>query len=244
VRPPLGSVSWPPREDGAGSSQEDPKHPVQSSTKPAPREGGTLRLLHMAGAASESKGGVLWVVLCSRSFQSQFSKAVLLTGRCPLLPLSISLRQSRADPKIYGFLCQSFSFPNALASNFPSTAEEIWLRQIRDGPKACAHRLHIVVRGTFLACARRSRAGRPDPKYGEQLTGGSLSVALPTDNLRKRRSCSRDADLRCGPAEWNVPVPRSVEISVSSTEPPQRKSDFEHTPGPPIPLLQPPAIRG
>jgi isoquinoline 1-oxidoreductase beta subunit len=43
-----------------------------------------------------------------------------------------------------------------------------------------------------------------DPKYGEQLTGGSLSVRTSYANLRKAGAAARETLLAAAAAEWNV----------------------------------------
>jgi isoquinoline 1-oxidoreductase subunit beta len=43
-----------------------------------------------------------------------------------------------------------------------------------------------------------------DPKYGEQLTGGSLSVRTSYDNLRKAGAAAREMLISSAAAEWNV----------------------------------------
>jgi isoquinoline 1-oxidoreductase subunit beta len=43
-----------------------------------------------------------------------------------------------------------------------------------------------------------------DPKYGEQLTGGSLSVRTSYDNLRKAGAAAREILISAAATEWNV----------------------------------------
>jgi isoquinoline 1-oxidoreductase subunit beta len=43
-----------------------------------------------------------------------------------------------------------------------------------------------------------------DPKYGEQLTGGSLSVRTSYDNLRKAGAAGREILIAAAAVEWNV----------------------------------------
>src|ERR1700675_1590872 len=43
-----------------------------------------------------------------------------------------------------------------------------------------------------------------DPKYGDQLTGGSLSVRTSYENLRKAGAAAREMLLSAAAAQWNV----------------------------------------
>src|SRR6266404_5500064 len=44
-----------------------------------------------------------------------------------------------------------------------------------------------------------------DPKYGDQLTGGSLSVRTSYENLRKAGAAAREMLISAAAIEWNVP---------------------------------------
>ena len=46
-----------------------------------------------------------------------------------------------------------------------------------------------------------------DPKYGDQLTGGSLSVRTSYDNLRKAGAAAREMLISAAAAQWNVSRP-------------------------------------
>jgi isoquinoline 1-oxidoreductase subunit beta len=45
-----------------------------------------------------------------------------------------------------------------------------------------------------------------DPKYGDQLTGGSLSVRMSYGNLRKAGAAAREMLIAAAAAQWQVPV--------------------------------------
>jgi len=58
-----------------------------------------------------------------------------------------------------------------------------------------------------LCCEwRRVRVVQADlePKYGEQLTGGSLSVRTSYQSLRKAGAAAREMLISAAAAEWNV----------------------------------------
>jgi isoquinoline 1-oxidoreductase beta subunit len=67
-----------------------------------------------------------------------------------------------------------------------------------------------------------------DPKYGEQLTGGSGSVRTSYDNLRKAGAAAREMLLSAATAQWNVPPSECrAENSFIIHAPTQRKLAFE-----------------
>jgi isoquinoline 1-oxidoreductase beta subunit len=67
-----------------------------------------------------------------------------------------------------------------------------------------------------------------DPKYGEQLTGGSGSVRTSYDNLRKAGAAAREMLLSAAAAQWNVsPSECRAENSFIIHAPTQSKLDFE-----------------
>jgi isoquinoline 1-oxidoreductase beta subunit len=67
-----------------------------------------------------------------------------------------------------------------------------------------------------------------DPKYGEQLTGGSGSVRTSYDNLRKAGAAAREMLLSAAAAEWNVsPSECRAENSFIIHAATERKLAFE-----------------
>jgi isoquinoline 1-oxidoreductase subunit beta len=67
-----------------------------------------------------------------------------------------------------------------------------------------------------------------DPKYGEQLTGGSGSVRDSYQNLRKAGAAAREMLVSAAAARWNVPHSECrAESSVVTHEPTKHKLAFE-----------------
>ena len=67
-----------------------------------------------------------------------------------------------------------------------------------------------------------------DPKYGEQLTGGSGSVRDSYSNLRRAGAAAREMLLSAAAAQWNVPRSECrAEYSLVTHAPTQRKLAFE-----------------
>jgi isoquinoline 1-oxidoreductase beta subunit len=67
-----------------------------------------------------------------------------------------------------------------------------------------------------------------DAKYGEQLTGGSLSVRTSYDSLRKAGAAAREMLLTAAATRWNVPISECrAENSFAIHIPTQRKLAYE-----------------
>jgi isoquinoline 1-oxidoreductase subunit beta len=67
-----------------------------------------------------------------------------------------------------------------------------------------------------------------DPKYGNQLTGGSLSVRTSYDNLRKAGAAGREVLISAAVAQWNVSRSECrAESGFIIHTPSQRKLAFE-----------------
>src|SRR5437016_9533187 len=80
-----------------------------------------------------------------------------------------------------------------------------------------------------------------DPKYGDQLTGGSLSVRTSYQSLRKAGAAAREMLISAAAAEWNVSRSECrAESSFVTHAPTQRKLGFEHLLAA-ASVLQPPA---
>src|SRR4029077_5120080 len=68
-----------------------------------------------------------------------------------------------------------------------------------------------------------------DAKYGEQLTGGSLSVRTSYDNLRKIGAAAREMLLSAAAGQWNVSRSECrAESSFVTHASTQRKLALEH----------------
>jgi isoquinoline 1-oxidoreductase beta subunit len=67
-----------------------------------------------------------------------------------------------------------------------------------------------------------------DAKYGNQLTGGSLSVRTSYESLRKAGAAGREMLISAAAAQWNVPRSECrAESSIVTHAPSQRKLAFE-----------------
>jgi isoquinoline 1-oxidoreductase beta subunit len=67
-----------------------------------------------------------------------------------------------------------------------------------------------------------------DAKYGNQLTGGSLSVRTSYENLRKAGAAAREMLISAAAAQWNVPHSECrTESGLVTHTPTQRKLAFE-----------------
>jgi len=66
------------------------------------------------------------------------------------------------------------------------------------------------------------------PKYGEQLTGGSISVRHFLRQLEKRARDREDA-IPLSAAEWTASVPSVGRIQRSSSTPTQRKDRLSNS---------------
>ena len=79
-----------------------------------------------------------------------------------------------------------------------------------------------------------------DQKYGDQLTGGSLSVRTSYNNLRKAGAAAREMLLTAAATRWNVPRAECVAESGSLIHlPTQRKLFFEQVLSDALALLPP-----
>jgi isoquinoline 1-oxidoreductase beta subunit len=99
----------------------------------------------------------------------------------------------------------SFS-PNAWLELSVDGAVKIWCGKSEMG-QGVRTSLPMIVAEEFCCDWRRVRVVQADldPKYGEQLTGGSLSVRTSYDNLRKAGAAAREMLLSAAVAQWNVP---------------------------------------
>ena len=89
--------------------------------------------------------------------------------------------------------------------------------------------LPMIVAEELGADWRRVRIAQADlaPKYGNQLTGGSLSVRTSYENLRKAGAAGREMLLSAAAAQWSVPRGECrAENSFVVHTPTQRKLAF------------------
>jgi len=98
----------------------------------------------------------------------------------------------------------SFS-PNAWLEISPDGEVKIWCGKSEMG-QGVRTALPTIVAEELCCDWRRVQVVQADldPKYGDQLTGGSLSVRTSYDNLRKAGATAREMLLSAAAAQWNV----------------------------------------
>jgi isoquinoline 1-oxidoreductase beta subunit len=131
-------------------------------------------------------------------------KTAAATGASLLLPfyLSGSPRKTKnSDPSATA----PFS-PNAWLELFSDGSAKIWCGKSEMG-QGVRTALPMIVAEELCCDWRRVQVLQADldPKYGEQLTGGSLSVRTSYENLRKAGAAAREMLISAAAIEWNVP---------------------------------------
>jgi isoquinoline 1-oxidoreductase beta subunit len=122
----------------------------------------------------------------------------------------------------------SFS-PNAWLEVSAGGDVKIWCGKSEIG-QGVRTSLPMIVAEEFCCDWRRVQVVQADldPKYGEQLTGGSLSVRTCYENLRKAGAAAREMLISAAAAQWNVPRSECrTESSFIFHLPTQRKLAFE-----------------
>jgi isoquinoline 1-oxidoreductase beta subunit len=142
---------------------------------------------------------------------------------------------------ILGFyLPRGVPFARAVSSESNSFAPNAWLEILADGAVKiwCGHSemgqgvrtgLPMLVAEELCCDWRRVEVEQADldPKYGNQITGGSGSTRSSYDTLRKAGAAAREMLLTAGAAQWNVPREECrAENSVVIHSPTQRKISF------------------
>ena len=156
-----------------------------------------------------------------------FLKSSAAAGTAFLLPFHLPgkprARHLSAFPDATSFA------PNAWLEVSPAGDVRIWCGKSEMG-QGVRTSLPMIVAEEFGCDWRRVQVVQADldPKYGEQLTGGSLSVRTSYDNLRKAGAAAREMLVSAAVAQWNVPRSecRAESGSVIHT-PTQRKLAFE-----------------
>ena len=99
----------------------------------------------------------------------------------------------------------SFS-PNAWVEISLTGEVKIWCGKSEIG-QSVRTSLPMIVAEEFCCDWRRVQVVQADldPKYGDQLTGGSLSVRTSYANLRKAGAAAREMLISAAAAQWNVP---------------------------------------
>src|SRR6266404_4150444 len=133
-----------------------------------------------------------------------FLKTSAATGASLLLPffLSGNPRKTRnSDPSA----AAPFS-PNAWLELDSDGGVKIWCGKSEVG-QGVRTALPMLVAEELCCDWRRVQVVQADldPKYGDQLTGGSLSVRTSYENLRKAGAAAREVLISAAAIEWNVP---------------------------------------
>jgi isoquinoline 1-oxidoreductase subunit beta len=122
----------------------------------------------------------------------------------------------------------SFS-PNAWLEISPDGEVKIWCGKSEMG-QGVRTALPTIVAEELCCDWRRVQVVQADldPKYGDQLTGGSLSVRTSYDNLRKAGATAREMLLSAAAAQWNVSLSECrAESSFVTHASTQRRLAFE-----------------
>jgi isoquinoline 1-oxidoreductase beta subunit len=144
------------------------------------------------------------VDLSSNVTRRTFLKTSAATGASLLLPFYLSgtsLKPRNSDPSATA----SFS-PNAWLELDSNSGIKIWCGKSEMG-QGVRTALPMIVAEELCCDWRRVQVVQADldPKYGEQLTGGSGSVRTSYENLRKAGAAAREMLVSAAAIEWNVP---------------------------------------
>jgi isoquinoline 1-oxidoreductase subunit beta len=132
-----------------------------------------------------------------------FLKSSAAVGAALLLPFHLS---GKPYPRHFSASPVSNSFsPNAWLEVSLSGDVKIWCGKSEMG-QGVRTSLPMIVAEELCCDWRRVQVVQADldPKYGEQLTGGSLSVRTSYNNLRKAGAAAREMLLSAAVAQWNV----------------------------------------
>jgi isoquinoline 1-oxidoreductase subunit beta len=119
--------------------------------------------------------------------------------------------------------------PNAWLEIAPNGAIKIWCGHSEMG-QGVRTSLPMIVAEELCCDWRRVDILQADldPKYGEQLTGGSGSVRTSRDNLRKAGAAAREVLISAAAMRWGVPLTECrAENGFLIHAPTQRKIPFE-----------------
>src|SRR5713101_3569824 len=155
-----------------------------------------------------------------------FLKSSAAAGAALLLPFRLP-GNSRA--RHFSSLASNSFSPNAWLEVSPSGDVKIWCGKSEMG-QGVRTSLPMIVAEEFCCDWRRVQVVQADldPKYGEQLTGGSGSVRDSYDNLRKAGAAAREMLVSAAAAQWNVSRTECrAENGLILHTPTQRKLAFE-----------------
>jgi isoquinoline 1-oxidoreductase beta subunit len=156
-----------------------------------------------------------------------FLKTSAATGGSLILSFYLPLHAdcSAADVTASG---ASFS-PNAWLEIASDGDIRIWCGKSEMG-QGVRTSLPMIVAEELCSDWQRVRVVQADldAKYGNQLTGGSLSVRTSFESLRKAGAAAREMLISAAAAEWNVPRSECrAESSMVTHAPTRRKLAFE-----------------
>jgi isoquinoline 1-oxidoreductase beta subunit len=156
-----------------------------------------------------------------------FLKSSAAAGAALLLPFHLSGKpRSR---QISGSSASHSFAPNAWLELSTGGDIKIWCAKSEVG-QGVRTSLPMIVADEFCCDWRRVQIVQADldPKYGDQLTGGSLSVRNSYDNLRKAGAAAREMLIAAAVDHWKVPRSECrAENSSIIHVPTQRKLAFE-----------------
>jgi len=129
-----------------------------------------------------------------------FLKTSVVAGTVLILPFRLPVRRSESKAAS----SNSFS-PNAWLEISPVGDVKIWCGKSEIG-QGVRTALPMIVAEELGCDWRRVEVMQADldPKYGDQLTGGSLSVRTSYENLRKAGAAAREMLVSAAAAQWKV----------------------------------------
>jgi isoquinoline 1-oxidoreductase beta subunit len=167
------------------------------------------------------------VHLPSNVTRRNFLKTSAAASASLVLPLYLPILRDLQGDADYS-VGHSFS-PNAWLEISPDGEVKIWSGKSEMG-QGVRTALPMIVAEELCCDWRRVQVVQADldPKYGDQLTGGSLSVRTSYDNLRKAGAAAREMLLSAAAAQWNVSRSECrAESSFVTHASTQRKLAFE-----------------
>jgi isoquinoline 1-oxidoreductase beta subunit len=155
----------------------------------------------LAGGASDSVGAVSMSGLVPRRV---FLKSSVAVSSALFFPFHLS---GKLRPRNASESSDSNSFsPNAWLEVSSGGDVKIWCGKSEIG-QGVRTSLPMIVAEEFCCDWRRVQVVQADldPKYGDQLTGGSLSVRNSYENLRKAGAAAREMLIAAAVDQWKVP---------------------------------------
>jgi isoquinoline 1-oxidoreductase beta subunit len=156
-----------------------------------------------------------------------FLKSSAAAGAALVLPFYLGAKARSRD--LSKTTASGFFSPNAWLELSPGGDVKIWCGKSEIG-QGVRTSLPMIVAEEFCCAWRRVQVVQADlePKYGDQLTGGSLSVRTSYANLRKAGAAAREMLISAATTQWNVPRSECrAEDGFITHRPTQRKLAFE-----------------